>query len=173
MKSTARIKCLTLCAMLIALSVVIGMICKVYLTFHAIRFTFENYGILIVGYIFGPLYGCAAGLLTDIITCFLTGQPFNPLICLGAGAVGLVCGLMAKATVHFPEKLRLCLSAMSGHAVGNMLIKSIGLYFYFGLPLESVILRVPLYIIIGTCEVLLISLTLKNKEINKRIEALK
>ncbi|MBQ8696366.1 MAG: folate family ECF transporter S component [Clostridia bacterium] len=173
MYSKNRMKRLTLCAMLIALSVVIGIICKLYLTFYAIRITFENYGILFVGYIFGPVYGLAAGLLTDIITCIVTGQAFNPVICLGAGSVGLICGLMAKATGSLPEKIRICLSVMSGHAVGNMLIKSIGLYFFFSLPLESVIFRVPLYIIIGTCEILLIRMTLKNKEIKKRIEALK
>lgn len=173
MNYAKNLRRLTLCAMLIALSVVIGIICKIYFTFGAIRITFENFGILFVGYMFGPVYGCAAGLLTDIITSALTGQAFNPIICLGAGSVGLVCGLMAKATGSLPEKIRLCLSVMSGHAVGNMLIKSIGLYFFLGLPLESVILRVPLYTIIGTCEILLIRLTLKNKEINKRIEALK
>ena len=159
--------------MLIAISVVIGIICKTYLTFGAIRITFENYGILFIGYIFGPVYGCAAGLLTDIITSAVTGQAFNPLICLGAGSVGLVCGFTAKAAGHFPDKIRLYLSVMSGHTVGNMLIKSIGLYIFFSLPLESVILRIPLYLIIGTCEILLIRLTLKNKEINKRIEALR
>ncbi len=173
MKSTARIKRLTLCAMLIAISVVVGIVCKIYFTFGAVRFTLENYGILFVGYMFGPVYGCGAGLLTDIITCIVTGQDFNPIICLGAGAVGLICGLVAKLTVHLPERFRLYLSVMSGHAVGNMLIKSIGLCVYFAFPLKFALLRIPLYIIIGVCEILLIRLTLKNKEINKYIEALR
>ena len=173
MYSQKRLKRLTLCAMLISLSVVIGIVCKLYLTFGGIRFTFENYGILFVGYIFGPVYGLCAGLLTDIITSVLTGQAFNPIICLGAGAVGLVCGILSRGIKHLPNFVNLYFSVMGGHAVGNMLVKSIGLMVFFYVPPETAILRVPLYIIIGTCEVLLIRLTLKNKEINKFLEALK
>ncbi len=173
MKSTARIKRLTLCAMLIAISVVIGIICKVYLTFGSIRITFENYGILLVAYIFGPIYGLAAGLLTDLISSFITGQAFNPVICLGAGAVGAVCGLLSVALKKANGNLRLFLSVMLAHAVGNMLIKSLGLHYYFGFATEIVLLRVPVYLIIGICEVLLLKITLTNKEINKGLEALK
>ena len=96
------IKIMTMAAMLTAMSVVIGIFCKNFLNFGAgpyaglFRVTFENLPILAAGLMFGPLVGGAVGLSADVISYLLSRQvyPLNPLVTLGAMAVGLVCGLV-------------------------------------------------------------------------------
>ena len=61
------------------------------------------------------------------------------------------------------------LSVLTAHAVGSMLIKSVGLYFY-GYALPILLTRVPLYLGIGLAESYLIWLLLKNKRISSAFE---
>ena len=64
------IKELTLAAMLVAMSVVIGIFCKSVLNFGAglFRVTFENIPIIISGLLFGPIVGGVSGLASDLIS---------------------------------------------------------------------------------------------------------
>lgn len=174
MQRNARILRMTLCAMFIAIAVVIGTLCKEYLTFGAIRITFENLTVLLSGILFGPFYGAAVGACTDLITCFTATQPsVNPLITLGACSVGLISGLAGRAVRGRLTLAGLALCIFPAHAVGNMLIKSIALHVYYAYPVELLLLRVPTYIFIGACECILISVILKNKYIRTQTEGLR
>ena len=61
-----KVKVLTLTAMLVAMSVVIGILCKNFLTWNIYyRFTLENLPIFFAAIAFGPFIGAAAGVLAD------------------------------------------------------------------------------------------------------------
>ena len=55
-----------------ASAVVIGYICKMFLTFGAVRVTFENLPIMISGIFFGPLAGFMTGICSDLAITSMT-----------------------------------------------------------------------------------------------------
>ena len=81
-----KVKVLTLTAMLIAMSVVIGILCKNWLTWNIYyRFTLENLPIFFAAIAFGPFVGAAAGVLADLVSCLCSTNPaVNPIISLWA-----------------------------------------------------------------------------------------
>lgn len=87
-----NISCLTVCSMLIALSVVLGSF-SIQLS-QNIRISFTFIPIAIAGYLFGPIVAGLAGGSVDIINFLLhpTG-PFAPGLTLCAILAGVVHGL--------------------------------------------------------------------------------
>ena len=162
---------LTLCAMLIAMSVVIGIFCKSLLNFGGglFRITFENLPIILSGMIFGPVLGGAVGLCSDIISYLLTGQayPLNLIVTLGSFAVGVVSGIMAKYVVKKRGTLQVIASAGTAHIVGSMIIKPIGLYAFYGI---AVLWRIPMYLVIAPLEILLICILMKRDAFARLID---
>ena len=170
------IKTMTITAMLTAMSVVIGIFCKNFLNFGAgpyaglFRITFENLPILAAGLMFGPLVGGVVGLSADIISYLLSRQvyPINPLVTLGAMAVGLVCGLVSRYVITHPGKLRIILSCALAHVVGSMIIKPLGLYQFYGV---AVLWRIPLYLAIAPVEIALLCLVYRNRTVRTFIDS--
>lgn len=157
----------TFSALLTALSVIIGFVCKTYLTFGAIRITFENLPILLAGLAFGPVVGALVGAASDIVSCLASGFSVTPLITVGAACVGLCAGLFSRYVFKKRSYPSLLAVALLSHAVGSMLVKSIGLYLmgYYSIPV--LLYRIPLYIGISFAESYLIYILLKNKQIEK------
>ncbi|MBE6673134.1 MAG: folate family ECF transporter S component [Ruminococcaceae bacterium] len=167
-KTTSTIRTLTLSAMLVALSVLFSSYAKA-IPDTFLRFSFENLPILFGAVLFGPLQGGAIGCAADIISCTLIGgYAPNPILTVGIVSVGVVAGLISRIAgkKRFTAPV-LLLSVFSAHVIGNMLIKSFGLY-YMGL-LPSLIFiplqRVPLYLVIGALEYTALLLLFKNKTI--------
>ena len=155
-------KSLTLMAMLVAMSVVIGIFCKSVLDFGGIfRITFENLPIILSGIVFGPITGGIVGLSSDIISYLLSGQayPLNPVVTIGAAAVGAMSGLMAKYVVKRRGYLQIAICELSAHIIGSMIIKPIGLFAFYQ---WAVLWRIPIYLGIIPTEILLLNLLYKN-----------
>ena len=156
------VKQLTLCAMLVAMSVVIGIFCKSVLNFGGglFRITFENLPIILSGIIFGPVFGGAVGLCSDIISYLLSGQayPLNVIVTVGAVSVGIVSGIVSRYVIKERGVLQAAVSAGAAHIVGSMIIKPIGLFSYYGI---AVLWRIPIYIVIATLEIILICVLMK------------
>ena len=152
-------------ALLSALSVVLGKYLAI--STELFRISFENLPILMAGLFFGPLVGGVVGAVADLVGCLMVGYAINPLITLGGASVGVVSGLVAWYI--FPRHIerlsspRIFVPVMSAHAVGSMLIKSAGMSIYFGAPIETLVWRVPLYLVIGATEGLIVMLLMKNK----------
>ena len=165
------IKILTMSAMLCAMSVVIGIFCKNFLNFGGglFRVTFENLPIILAGVMFGPTVGCTVGAATDILSYLFSNQvyPINLLVTVGAASVGLVSGFTSKYIVRRYGKRRLILSSIAGHIVGSMILKTIGLYSYYG---AAVVWRVPLYIVITSLEIAVMLLMYHNRAVRKLID---
>lgn len=157
-------KKLVVAALMTALCVVIGLVCKRFLTFGAIRITLENLPILLAGILLGPVYGATVGIAADLISAPLSGFGVNPIITLGAASIGMVAGMFSQYIIKRKGFLQTLLASLSAHAVGSMIIKSLGLWTY-GYAWQMLLMRVPLYLLIGTAEAYLIFVILKNKHI--------
>lgn len=167
-KSIFDAKTLAICSMLTAISIVIGIFCKNFMNFGngLFRITFENFPILLSGILYGPVAGALVGAVSDVLSYILSTQSLaiSPLITLGAALVGLISGIIAKHFKSKPLSFRIVLSALFGHLIGSILVKSIGLYAFYG---AAILVRIPMYLLIGTLEVLLMHLIFKNKAICK------
>ena len=155
--SLGNVRTVTTAAMLVAMSVVIGIFCKTFLNFGMglFRVTFENLPIILSGILYGPLVGGLVGLASDVVSYLLSGQayPLNLVVSLGAMAVGVTSGLVSHYLVKKQGRAQVILSASAAHLVGSMIIKPLGLYQFYGI---LVFWRIPLYLIIAPLEILLL-----------------
>lgn len=163
MKSNNRlfksIKGMTLSAMLVAMSVVIGIFCKTYLNLGAglFRITFENMPIIVSGILYGPIVGALVGAASDLVSYLLSPQTYPPnlIVTAGAALIGAVSGIVARFIVKKKGRKQIILSGALAHITGSMIVKSIGLYQFYGI---SVLFRIPLYIAIASVEIFIICL---------------
>ena len=158
-----NVKALTTAAMLTAMSVIIGIICKNFLNFGGglFRITFENLPIILTGILYGPIIGGAVGAATDLISYFLSAQVYPPnlIVTLGATMVGVVAGIFAKYVVKKRGYLQIIISGAAAHIVGSMIIKPIGLFQFYQ---WAVLFRVPLYLVIAPIEIIILCLLYRN-----------
>ena len=160
-------------AMLTAMSVIIGMVCKNFLNFDGglFRITFENLPIILAGIFFGPWVGGAVGIITDLVSYLLSSQiyPPNRIVTFGAFSIGTISGLVAKYVVRTHGIKQIILASSAAHLVGSMIIKSIGLYQYYQ---WGVLFRIPLYLVIASLEIGLLCLLWKQASFRRLLEKL-
>ncbi len=165
------IRSLTLAAMLTAMSVVIGIFCKNFMNFGGglFRVTFENLPIILSGILFGPLVGATVGIASDLISYMLSAQiyPPNLVVTLGAGAIGFVSGFISRVVIKKKGYAQIIVSGILAHLLGSILIKSIGLYQFYG---WAVFWRIPMYVMIVAIELLILCLLYKNATFRKLID---
>ncbi len=164
-RSDRAIRMSVLGAAMVAMSIVCGK----YLAFNMgtmIRISFENLPILLAGFLLGPLLGMTVGVVADLLGCLLVGYTVNPLVTLGAAAVGLCGGLVWKLSERLPRGLRTALAVLIAHGIGSVLIKTFGLAVFYEAPLGILMLwRALNYLIVGIPEGILLYLITKNQGI--------
>ena len=159
-------KVITTAAMMTAISVLIGIFCKNYMNFGVppglFRVTFENLPIIMSGILYGPIIGGVVGVLTDLISYLLSSQAYPPnlIVTLGAAVSGIIAGVVAKYLIKKNGKLQIIVAGSLSHLVASMIIKSIGLYQFYG---WLVLFRIPLYLCIAPIEIIIICALLKRK----------
>lgn len=170
------LKLLVALAMLTAISIVCGK----YLAIKGgdiLRFSFENLPIIFAGIAFGPISGALVGVVADLIGCLLVGYAINPLVTVGAAAIGLVSGaseFILKKAVRLPNAVRVAISTLAAHAVGSVIIKTFGLAKFYSLPFGVLMLwRLLNYVIVGALECALLIILFRNKELIKVINSMK
>ena len=163
-------------ASLAAMSLVLGKFLQVPHPFQEfIRISFENLPILLAGVVLGPLPALLVGVVADLLGCALYGYPVNPIVTLGAAAVGLLAGIMSHYVVKKPLGARVTVAVASAHLVGSVLIKSAGLAawslakYEFGY-LQFLGWRAVNYAIVGVAEGVLLYLLLRNRAFAKQME---
>lgn len=164
---------MALAAMMVATSVIIGTLCKNFLNFAGglFRITFENLPVILSGIFLGPIAGGLVGAASDLVSYFLSPQAYPPnlIVTLGAFSVGLISGLMARFAIRRRGTAQIALSGAVAHLIGSVIIKSIGLFSYYG---WAILWRVPLYLVIATLEIILICLLWQRKSIRRLLEGL-
>ena len=116
-----------------------------------------------------PVIATVVGVATDLISYLLSPQiyPPNLIVTLGAAAVGFLSGFISHTVIKKRGYAQIIISALTAHSVGSMIIKSIGLFSFYG---WAVVWRVPTYIVIAAVEITLMCLLYKNATFRKLIE---
>lgn len=149
---------LTTAALLAALSAVIGILCKNLFTFNIYyRITFENAPVILSGLLYGPVVGAMVGLCADAVSCLMSSNPaLNPIISLGAAAVGVLSGLVPMV-LRRGVRLQTGVAVFLAHLIGQVGIKSIGKMLYFGMPWQGIFIGLGISAVVGVMEFMLIS----------------
>jgi len=152
------VRILTAAAMLTALSVVIGILCKNFFTFNVYyRITFENLPIILCGILFGPAVGAMSGACADVVSCLCSTNPaVNPLITLGAVCVGLISGLVPKIIVKKSCPTQYAVAVALAHLIGQVGIKSVAKMIWFGMPAYGIFIGLGISLFVGTAEFFMI-----------------
>lgn len=171
-KGLRNVKVLTTAAMLGALSVIIGIFCKNFLNFGngLFRVTFENFPIIMSGILFGPAVGAATGIVSDMVSYFLSTQSFaiSPIVTLGAALVGAVSGIVSNYIIKKRGAVRIIVSTLAAHAVGSLIVKTFGIYAYYNMSYGMLLLyRIPTYTTIIAVESFFLCLIFRHKAFQK------
>lgn len=169
-----RVKVLTISAMLTAMSVVIGILCKNFLTWNIYyRFTLENLPVFFAGIAFGPFAGAAVGLCADIISCLCSANPaVNPIISVGALAVGFLGGFVSHHISFKSDDLRIALSVAAGHLIGQVGIKSVGKIVMYGMPWYGIFLGLGFSAVAGAIEFFALRTLFKNSGVQQALKGI-
>lgn len=149
------IKVLVCCGLFVAMSILLGKFLSIKIG-DIFRISFENLSLILSGMLFGPIVGLVTAAVADVVGCFLYGYAINPVITLGAASIGFVSGLVSMFVFSKKMLPNIVASVLSAHIVGSMIIKSIGLALWYGTPLKTLLLRVPLYLITTVAEAVII-----------------
>ena len=161
-------------ALMVAISILMGK----YLAIRGgdvMRFSLENTPIILSGIAFGPGAGALVGLVADIVGCVMVGYTINPLVTLGAVAIGLISGLVPRilAKININGKMSLAITVAVAHLVGSVVIKTLGLAAYYDMPLVILMLwRVLNYLIVGALDGIVVHILLGHRAIDKQIKEL-
>ena len=122
---------------------------------------------------FGPIAGILVGVLADLLGCLMVGYAINPLVTLGAAAIGLVGGILPRLMPRkLPLLLRLSLSVTVAHIIGSVIIKTFGLAAYYSMPFFVLMLwRLLNYAIIAVLEIALLFFISKNAALSRQLRA--
>lgn len=167
------LKIMVAAALLAAMSIVCGKYLKIPVG-DIMRFSFENLPILLAGMAFGSVVGVITGVVADLVGCLLVGYAINPIVTLGAAAIGLLGGLVYRLCKGLPLLARSFITVFSAHAVGSVLIKTFGLAKFYSIPFfELMLWRTLNYVIVAALEFVIIYFILKNKAVTSAIDSLK
>ena len=147
-------------ALLAAISIVLGKFLSFKLEPWG-RVSLENLTVIMAGYLYGGVVGSVCGIIADITGCLIYGYAINPIITVGAATVGAYAGIFGQSG-NF-KKGRLYLSVVFAHLFGSILIKSLGIYLYYSTPIETLVMRIPIYAITGVIEFIILSIMFKNR----------
>ena len=161
--SRNSVRKLTMLALLIAMSIVFARVLSISTGF--VRFNLGSLPTLLAAVLFGPVEGFAVGAVADMIGGILSGYAINPLITLGAGAIGLTAGLVWRALPSLRLGLRTQISVLAGHTVGSIIINSLALHIFYGYAWQVLAARVPNALILAAVNTVLVRLLLQNKTI--------
>ena len=166
-----QIRTLALAAMFTAMSVIVGVFCKNFMNFGGglFRITFENLPIIMSGIMFGPLVAATVGVAADFLSYLMSAQiyPPNLIVTLGAAMVGISSGIVSKYIIKKQGYAQIILSGAIAHIVGSMIIKTAGLFTFYG---AAVLWRIPLYLMIAPIEIIVICLLYRNTAFRSLME---
>lgn len=167
------LKIMVAVALLTAMSIVCGKYLKIPVG-DIMRFSFENLPILLAGMAFGALAGVITGVLADLIGCLMVGYAINPIVTLGAAAIGFLGGIVYRLLKKLPCLPRTLITVVVAHLIGSVLIKTFGLAKFYSIPFfELMLWRSLNYLIVGVLEFIILYFIMRNKSVSSAIDSLK
>ena len=171
-RKNRHLHALVFSAFLAAMSIVFGKYLAIPVG-PVLRFSFENLPVILGGVLFGPVAGLLIGTVADLFGCVLVGYAINPIVTLGAAAVGLCSGLCFRICSRFPLLPRLLVAVTVAHLIGSVLIKTWGLAAFFDMPFPLLLLwRLLNYGVVGIAESALLYYLLSHRATRSRLERL-
>ena len=173
-KNQKSLRITIILALMVAISILMGK----YLAIRGgdvMRFSLENTPIILSGIAFGPGAGALVGLVADLVGCIMVGYTINPLVALGAVAIGLISGFMPRilARINVNGRLNLAITVAVAHLIGSVLIKTVGLSSYYDMPFVILMLwRALNYLIVGALDGIVVHILLGHRAIDKQIKEL-
>ncbi|MEG1524606.1 MAG: folate family ECF transporter S component [Clostridia bacterium] len=133
-------KMLVLCAMFIALQVVLSKFLMVQLT-PSIRLSIDSVPILLAGLWFGPFVGGIVGGFADILGTILfpTAGAYYPPLTLGYILIGILSGLLRKRIKSDVSIRRIATIILPSEIIGSLLWKSLALSWLVGIPFTGIL----------------------------------
>lgn len=160
MKKNTELTRVCACGILCALSVVLGKFLIIQIG-DSLRLSFGDIPVILSSLAFGIPGGVAVAALSDILGCVLASLgAVNPIITLGQCVVALVPALLVRVfgidlgRASFP---RMFAVICPGFLLGSFVLKSIGLYVYFGTPLRILLLRLPIALALSVISTLVLT----------------
>ena len=139
-------------SMLAAVSIILGK----YLAFNVgeyLRFSLENLPTLFAGAVWGPVAAALVAAVADLVGSLMVGYAINPIITLGAVALGVVSGTSFRLTRRMRTLPRVAIAVLLGHLCGSVLIKSLGLTVFYGTDFSVIVgWRLLNYLAVGAIE---------------------
>ena len=129
-KRTMTTKALAYCALLAALSVVLGRLI-IPMPNVTTRFSIEAVPIYLAGMLFGPMAGALVGFSSDLVGCLFSGYGYNPLFCLPPILYGVFGGLLRRWLMGKPGLPRLAVSFLPPVVLGSILWQSAALSYVY------------------------------------------
>ena len=169
-------RALCIAALLAAMSLILGKFLQIPTPFaEFVRISFENLPVILAGILLGPIAGAMTGVVADLVGCLAYGYTINPLITLGAGAVGLVAGLLGWLLARTPLLCRLSVSAVAAHLVGSVGIKTAGIAAWYMAKyelgyFELTLWRLLNYALIAVAEIVILYLLLRHRGFQRQME---
>ena len=173
-KNQKSLRITIILALMVAISILMGK----YLAIRGgdvMRFSLENTPIILSGIAFGPVAGMLVGIVADLVGCIMVGYTINPLVTLGAAAIGLICGFMPRLLTKtgMNSRLRLAITVAIAHLAGSVVIKTVGLSAYYDMPFIILLLwRVLNYLIVGALDGVVVHILFNHKAIDRQIKEL-
>lgn len=174
-KQLNNLKLVATLAMLAAISIVAGK----YLGINVgefMRFSLENMPIILAGMAFGPVAGVAVGVVADLVGCLMVGWTPIPWVTVGAALIGGLSGgisLLLKKT-SLPSPAVSAIVVFGSHLLGSVLIKTIGLADFQGVPYLALLgWRGLNYLVVGIIDGVIVHLLLNNKGIKMEINKIR
>ena len=170
-----NIRLICFCAILAAMSLILGKFLQIPNPFQEfIRISFENTPVILAGIVMGPFAGAFVGVVADLVGCVLYGYAINPLVTLGAAAVGLFAGIAAYL-LRKPRILQIIAAVILSHAVGSVFIKSLGLAAWYAASYDMgfwtfVGWRLVTYLLIAAVECLVLNTLLSHRAVSSQLE---
>ena len=170
LKVFTNVYALVFAAILVAISVT-GKVFAINIG-DSLRISYESLPLVMAGICFGPIAAFVVGICSDICGCFAMGYAINPIITLGAGAIGLVSGTISLIAKNKFSPIWLIISDVSAHIIGSIIIKTIGIAVYYGAEngfLALLFTRVGTYVPVVIFEIVIFLFLLTNKHIKKEL----
>ena len=144
-----KVKCLSLTAILVAMSIILGLLS--FSTF-TIRISFAFFPLAVIAYLFGPAVSMSAAVLIDLINFIrMPMNGFNPGITLCALITGLIYGLfLYRRKLNLPMVIA---AFLTNSLIANLLLKSYFLAVFNGTTWFAMMAsRVPVQIVMLVLE---------------------
>lgn len=134
---------LTICAMLLAIRIVIGSFANISLSFSPFaKISFNFIPIVIAAYLFGPVPSAIISAVGDVLSIILsnpTAISINPLVTLSSLIEGLIYGiLLYKITISYKP---IIISKILVFIISQIIIMTFTLYLIYGVPIYIILLN--------------------------------